>query len=118
MREWTMKRPYRLEQDIAEIGSWRVHMTILISIGKQADGCTYELHPRSWKEISDKYSHARQVPSVFVGYKTREEFEELHGPMWKQIAMALTGLTWSQLEKMGGVAIYDPVAQREIKAVA
>jgi hypothetical protein len=48
------------------------------------------------------------VPGVFVGYDTRAEFEELHGPMWKQIAMMLTGLTWEQIESMGGVRIYDP----------
>mgnify|MGYP001426042618 CR=1 FL=1 len=81
---------------------------LVIHIGRQSDGCAYELNPRSVAVIRARYPGVRAVPSVFVGYDTRTEFEELHGPMWKQIAMMLTGLSWEQIEQMGGVSIYDP----------
>lgn len=81
---------------------------LVIHIGRQSDGCAYELNPRSRVEILRRFPGVRSVPGVFVGYDTRAEFEELHGPMWKQIAMMLTGLTWEQIESMGGVRIYDP----------
>ncbi len=92
-------------------------MAILIYIGKQGDGCVYELHPRSRRDLKDKYPDVRPAPSVFIGYNTRDEFESLHGPMWPQVAQMLTGLVPSQIRKLGGARIYDPVAEREIAKV-
>jgi hypothetical protein len=91
---------------------------IVINIGRQSDGCTYQLHPRSALAIRTKFPAAQPVPSVFVGYETRADFERLHGPMWRQVAMMLTGLTWRQIHAMGGVQLYDPVAEREVALVA
>ncbi|HRI64734.1 MAG TPA: hypothetical protein PK156_10845 [Polyangium sp.] len=92
-------------------------MTILINIGKQGDGCVYELHPLSRRDLKAKYPDVRPAPSVFIGYNTRDEFESLHGPMWSQVAQMLTGLGPSQIRKLGGAQIYDPVAEREIAKV-
>lgn len=92
--------------------------TILINIGRQSDGCTYQLHPRSSDEIRSRFPRARPVPSVFIGYETQAEFEELHGPIWRQVALMLTGLSWEQIEAMGGVRLYDPVAEQEVGLVA
>jgi len=82
---------------------------IVIHVGRQHDGCAYELNPRSRAEIKRRFPEARMAPSVFVGYDTQSDFESLHGPMWRQIAMLLAGLSWSQIEEMGGIEIYDPV---------
>jgi hypothetical protein len=92
-------------------------MTIQINIGKQSDGCVYELHPHSQRDLREKFPMLRAAPSVFIGYKTREEFETLQGPMWLQVAQMLTGLGRSQIKKLGGAQIYDPVAKREIGKV-
>lgn len=91
---------------------------ILINIGRQSDGCTYQLHPQSRVEILQRFPGVRPAPSVFVGYETQTEFEEIHGPMWPQIASMLTGLTKRQINQMGGVRLYDPVERREIAKVA
>lgn len=93
-------------------------MAIMINIGRQSDGCVYELDPLSRRDIRAKYPTARAVPFVHLGYKTKAEFEELQGRLWKQVAIMLTGLTWRQIQLMGGAQIYDPVAEREIAKVA
>ena len=93
-------------------------MAILINIGQQSDGCVYELHRHSRRDLRTKFPSARAAPSVFIGYNTRDEFESLHGPMWLQVAQMLTGLGPSQIKKLGGAQIYDPVAKREIAKVS
>jgi hypothetical protein len=89
--------------------------SLLINIGRQSDGCTYQLNPRSRAEIRARFPGVHPVPSIFVGYETQADFKTLHGPMWKQLATMLTGLTWEQIEEMGGVSMYDPMASAVMK---
>lgn len=65
---------------------------IVILAGEQADGTTYRLHPASLREIRAQFPNARISPSVFVGRATQESFEEVHGSIWKQIALILIGI--------------------------
>lgn len=88
---------------------------IKISVGRQGDGGVYELHPLSEMKLMREHPDVRRVPSVFVGYRSKDEFESLHGPLWPQIAMMLTGLSWEQLQQMGGVTIEDVVNGRDIE---
>jgi hypothetical protein len=89
--------------------------SIVINIGRQSDGCTYQIHPRSRADIKRRFPAAHLVPTLFVGSDPQADFETFHGTMWKQIAMMLTGLTWEQLEESGGVSMYDPVASATTK---
>ena len=84
-------------------------MPVVINIGRQSDGCTYQLNPRSRVEIQRRFPGAHPAPSVFVGYETQSDFEPIHGPMWKQVAIMLTGLSWEKIEEMGGASLYDPI---------
>jgi hypothetical protein len=88
---------------------------IKVLIGRQGDGCAYELHPESKARIAKAFPLVKQAPSVFLGYETKAEFEAAHGPHWKQVAIMLSGLTWSQLRKLGGVEIYDPTDHRVVR---
>jgi len=90
-------------------------MPLIFNIGRQPDGCVYQLNPKSRVEIKKRFPTARAVPSVFVGYDREADFEALHGPMWRQIATMLTGLTWEQIEEMGGMSLYDPMASQFMK---
>jgi hypothetical protein len=92
-------------------------MAIQINIGKQSDGCVYELHPHSRRDLQQKFPALRAAPSVFIGYNTVAEFEVLQAPMWLQVAQMLTGLPKSEIKKMGGAKIYDPLEKREIGKV-
>jgi hypothetical protein len=83
---------------------------IVIHIGRQTDGCAYDLNPLSEREVKKRFPDAHGVPIVFVGYGKEADFEVAHGPLWMQIAMMLTGLTAEQIEEMGGISLYDPAA--------
>jgi hypothetical protein len=81
---------------------------LVVSIGRQWDGCTYRLHPLSKRRLKAAHPRIHPVPSLFVGYATRDEFEALHGPMWLQIAQMLTGLGEDKLRALGGLELHDP----------
>lgn len=80
-----------------------------IHVGLQRDGCAYELRPRSRDLVRSRFPHARPARSLFVGYDSQADFEAVHGPMWDQVALMLTGLTAEQLRGLGGYVVRDPV---------
>ena len=84
---------------------------LVIQIGRQRDGCTYQLHPTSLIQIKKTFPNAQPAPRVFVGYEPQSDFETIHGPFWKQIATILTGLSWDQIRTLGGIKIYDPATE-------
>lgn len=79
---------------------------IQININPTRDGCYYELEPLSHERVRNTQTGAR-APMVWIGYKTRQDFEAIHSPMWQQIATALTGLPWERIVEMGGIELYD-----------
>ena len=85
-----------------------------IYVGQQGDGCTYQLHPKSRIRIEQRHPKLNLAPNVFVGYTTGTEFCKIHGPLWPHIAHILTGLNEKEIREMGGIRIYDPMAEREI----
>ncbi len=92
---------------------------LIILVGLQADGATYALEPRSRQRIQEAFPGVPVAPSVFVGYKTREEFEALHGPMWRQIVILLTGVTLERLrETLGEVIVRVPGQSQDIAVEA
>jgi len=87
---------------------------IEIYIGRQGDGCTYQLHPKSRKRIMEHYPSIDPASRLFVGYPTKNEFEKIHGPILKHVVMVITGLSEEQINELGGFSIYDPVSEKEI----
>ena len=90
----------------------------IILVGLQADGTTYSLHPAFRRRLLEAYPTVRPAPSVFVGSDTKVDFESLHGPMWKQIAILLTGLSLEKLTEFGQVIVRDPMSGREFELQA
>ena len=88
---------------------------IVILAGLQTDGTTYRLHPVSRERLRVAFPTIAQAPSVFVGFDTQADFESLHGPMWGQIAMLLTGLSLQRLREMGRVIVREPATGREFE---
>jgi hypothetical protein len=109
-----------MEQQLAGLGNLGAaglrtgRLEVQINIGRQADGCTYALHPRSAAEITKRYPGVHPAPSIYVGYATRTDFESLHGPMWPQIAALLTGLGLQTMDRELAVTIFDPRADKVI----
>lgn len=87
---------------------------IIVAIGFQNEGVTYRLHPTSATRIRDAFPEVRVAPSVYVGYTTRADFEALHGPMWPQIVILLTGLDGNKLHKrFQRLLLWDPATNRQ-----
>lgn len=89
-------------------------LDVRINIGRQTDGCTYALDPRSAAAVSKGYPGVHPAPSIYVGYATRADFETLHGPMWPQIASLLVGLPPEMIKRELNVTLFDPRANQVI----
>lgn len=84
-------------------------MTVRIRVGRQENGVTYELAPKSRALLQDRFSNDIPPASrVFVSYETKTSFETLHGPVWKHVAGILTGLSPEQIEDIDEVIFEDP----------
>ncbi|MCB9553726.1 MAG: hypothetical protein R3F65_01575 [bacterium] len=90
---------------------------IQININPEREGCYYELEPLSRRRVKAAYPDVKVAPMVFIGYQTRNDFEAVHGPMWQQVAMVLTGLSMGQLADLGGVDLFDVTTQEIIAHV-
>jgi hypothetical protein len=86
---------------------------LVIYVGRQHDGAVYELGPLSEIRMEDNYPHVQRLPDVMLGYEQKQDFERLHGPLWGQVALMLTGLTPEQVNNLGGVRLYEPRTQTE-----
>lgn len=87
---------------------------IEISVGRQWDGCTFQLHPLSKAMIEKKFPGLHPAKSVFISYENQQQSEWMHSSMWRQVASILTGLPENQVEELFEVVFVDPVEGREI----
>lgn len=75
---------------------------ILIEVGVQTDGYNFRLSPKTWSFLTDEDSGAKPARGIFVGHDTHRDYQLIHGPMWDQVALLLTGLSAARLEELGG----------------
>ena len=85
---------------------------IVILVGRQSDGNTYELHPNSLRLLRKKFSRISMNPNVFVGRETPADHEESVGKAtYDQVVTLLTGLDVTRiLDAFGGYRVVDPVS--------
>jgi hypothetical protein len=84
---------------------------LVISVGWQYDGGVYGLDPRSKRRIREVFPDALINPGILFGYDKTEDYNRFHRPHWETLAQILTGLTPEQIGQLGGVYIYDPMAE-------
>jgi hypothetical protein len=90
---------------------------VIIDAGKQLDGFTFRLNPKSRIKLNEKFPETRPVSSIFVSYDTYEEkdFAMLSENVWKYAALMLTGFSDTQFEKSeDGFVFVDPLNNKEI----
>lgn len=87
---------------------------LVIVAGRQSDGYTFRLHPKTRDRIVEKFPDIAGPDSVFIGFDTKGQFESIHGPVWEHVALLLTGLSKDQLEQFGGYRITDVIANRDL----
>lgn len=86
---------------------------IKIQVNRSIRGVTYGLDGDSRRAIQANFPDVEAAPSVYVASKTEHDFERIHGKIWKQIALVLTGLPASKLEELG-VELYDPFEDKRL----
>jgi len=87
---------------------------IIIDVGQQLDGFTFRLNPRTRINMKEKRSGVCPASSVFVSYDTRQSFEAVGKSVWKNVAVLLTGLSDSQIRKLGRFVFVNPASGEEI----
>lgn len=87
---------------------------LVIVAGEQADGVTFQIHPVSRARIQKLFPNARTSRSLFVGSDTHTDYTDIHGPMWTQIVLLLTGLSHNQLSELGSTVIYFPTTGAQL----
>jgi len=80
---------------------------LTIEMTTQGNGWTFRLDPKSHALLTQRFDQIAIGSSIFVGTDTRRSYEEIHGPMWDQIALLLTGLSLDQIEALGGYQVVD-----------
>ena len=84
---------------------------LVVEVGRQLDGCTFRLSPRTRTGLEDKLSNMPPATGIFIEIDTSDSFAQIHGPMWEQILSLLTGLSLFEIEKLGAYEFVDPVTR-------
>ena len=80
---------------------------LLVNVGKQMQGYTFRLQPRSRRWIVDKFPYAPRVASVFISVDTKKDFSTVHPNIMTQVFTLLTGLDQEELKTLDGLAVFD-----------
>lgn len=86
---------------------------IVVEVGKQMNGATFRLSPKTEVMLASRIPDWSPASSIFVSFDTQWDFDRLHGPMWTQIAMLLTGFSEEQIQSFGGLIFMSP-ADKEV----
>ena len=76
---------------------------IIVEVGKQTNGATFRLSPRTETRIRS------QVSSVFVSFERSWRFECLARPTWTHIVVLLTGFDEEEIRDRGGFRFLIPI---------
>jgi hypothetical protein len=90
-----------------------------VMVSRHSDGFSFALHPFSEELVKRKYPQANTVPSIFIRWDTRTDFEQQYpGTLMDHVAMILTGLQLEEIEEFAGYRVYDPVSKKVFKEAA
>jgi hypothetical protein len=83
---------------------------IIVEVGKQMDGATFQLSPRTRRQLRELIPEGLLTSSVFLSFDTRKAFSDPQAPWWEQVVLLLTSLSSEQLQRLGGFRFVDPAA--------
>jgi hypothetical protein len=82
-----------------------------ILVGRQSHGNTYNLDPRSYRLLRQRFPRGHGRPTVFIGRDTNDGYEAPRGPIYDRVVTLLTGLSLEQLlDAFGGYRVVDPLS--------
>jgi hypothetical protein len=82
---------------------------IIVEVGKQMDGATFRLSPKTRAFLRSHFEDLPSPSSIFVSDETASDFAHYHGPMWEHLVMILTGLNEKQLSELDGFEFVTPM---------
>ena len=94
--------------------SYTGHSPITIEYGSQRDGYTFRLEPLTMLWIREKYPDRYRVDSVFIGFNKRQDLTRFDESVWGHVSQLLTGLSFEELNSLGGFVVVNPVTNQEI----
>jgi hypothetical protein len=90
---------------------------IIISVGKDWDGFTFRLRPKSkqflkgvgpkTKSLSSRDNAEPLMSQVSISFDEKKGFEVLHAPIYKYVVEMLTGISYEEIAKLGGAQFVD-----------
>jgi hypothetical protein len=81
---------------------------IVVEIGKQMNGATFQLSPQTRVALAAQMGTQLPTSSVFVAYDPRGSSEQMRGPFWSHIVALLTGMSDDQIRGLGGFSVVSP----------
>ena len=82
---------------------------LLVGVGKQRQGYTFRLQPRSRIWLAEQYPDAPRVASIFISVDTSNANDSfsVHPNIMNQVFTLLTGLDQEELKTLDGLAVFD-----------
>lgn len=79
-----------------------------VRVGLQHDGAVYGLSPSAERRVRQFSPNAKILPVMLLGYDGKHEFPDVHERHWDDVVSMISGLTSSQVEKLGGYRLVRP----------
>ena len=87
---------------------------VLIDVGTQRDGYTFRPDPRSRVWLEKTYPNLPRVASVFIGFDQHQDLQQIPQSIWQQIVQLLTGLSFVEINNIGGFVVTNPQTEQEV----
>ena len=87
---------------------------ITVWVGKDWDGFTFRLRPKSREMLRSRFPAASMLPQISISFDTKSGFEAIHGPIYRQVLELLTGLSKEEIDTIGGGVFIDAVSEQAI----
>lgn len=87
---------------------------IIIHVGKQNEGYTYSLHPKSIIDIRHSFPDAIVSSPLLIPYNVKVDFELMNGPVFPHVIAVLTGLSSQELDDIKQINFIDPLTKKNI----
>ena len=82
---------------------------IVVEVGRQMDGATFRLSPKTREFLSSRFKNLPPPSSVFVSHEQASDSEKYFGSLGDHLPMILTGLGENDLKELGGFEFVSPV---------
>lgn len=84
--------------------------TINIYVNRQTNGIAFSLAPAARKTLTQLFSDATPMGSLFVTYASKSNFDSYHGKIEPQVVPALLGLNQeADLKRFDKIIFLDPI---------